>query len=170
MIWSKLFSRVLRDSTLRFVGPSVGPSIHRSVGPLVRHTLLFRRLWGFWLYRSCPNAPLTSNMAPAHPHATSAAVYPALFFLFNGDMTTKKNTMKNVLFTRKTVRSEKRDGQTLEREKLCALRRDKQDETSAWLVYMGCWNECVSESLICVLYACSHEGLDEHECACDLDA
>ena len=66
-----VFSRVLRDSTTRFVGPSVGP--------LVSHTLLFWRLWGFWLYRSCPNAPLTSNMAPAHPHATGVAVYPALF-------------------------------------------------------------------------------------------
>ena len=50
-----------------------------SVGPSVCHTLLFWHLWGFWLYRSCPNAPLTSNMAPAHPHATGVAVYPALF-------------------------------------------------------------------------------------------
>ena len=75
------FSRVLRDSTPRFVGPSVRPLVCPSVGPSVRHTLLFQRLWGFWLYRSCPNAPLTSNMAPAHPHATGVAVYPALFFL-----------------------------------------------------------------------------------------
>ena len=65
---------MLRDSTPRFVGPSVRPS----VGPSVRHTLLFRRLWGFWLYRSYPNAPLTSNKAPARPHATGEAVYPAL--------------------------------------------------------------------------------------------
>ena len=28
---------------------------------------------------SCPNGLVTSNMAPAHPHATSVAVYPALF-------------------------------------------------------------------------------------------
>merc|ERR1712105_294573 len=62
------------------MGRSVGPLVRWSVRPLVRHTLLFRRLWGFWLYRSCPNAPLTSNMAPAHPHATGVAVYPALFF------------------------------------------------------------------------------------------
>ena len=34
------FSRVLRDSTPRFVGPSVGPSVRRSI----RHTLLF------WLF------------------------------------------------------------------------------------------------------------------------
>ena len=67
------FSCVLRDSTPHFVGPSVRP--------LVRHTLLFWRLWGFWLNRSCPNAPLTSIMAPAHPHATGVAVYLALFFL-----------------------------------------------------------------------------------------
>ena len=69
---SLLFSRVLRDSTTCLVGPSVRPS--------VRHTLLFWRLWGLWLYRSCPNAPLTSNMALDHPHATGIAVYPALFF------------------------------------------------------------------------------------------
>ena len=31
-----IFSRVLRDSTPRFVGPSVGPSVHRSIGPSVR--------------------------------------------------------------------------------------------------------------------------------------
>ena len=54
-------------------------SVRRSVGPLVRHTLLFRRFIAFWPYRSCPNAPETSNMAPAHPHATGVAVYPALF-------------------------------------------------------------------------------------------
>ena len=65
-----VFSRVLRDSKPRFVGPSV------------RHTLLFRHLWFFWLYRSCPNAPLTSNMALAHPQATGVAVYPALFQCF----------------------------------------------------------------------------------------
>ena len=34
-----LFSRVLRNSTPRFVGPSVGPSVR----PSVSHTLLFRR-------------------------------------------------------------------------------------------------------------------------------
>ena len=28
---------------------------------------------------SCPNGLVTSNMAPAHLHATSTAVYPALF-------------------------------------------------------------------------------------------
>ena len=28
-----IFSRVLRDSTTRFVGPSVGPSVRPSVGP-----------------------------------------------------------------------------------------------------------------------------------------
>ena len=54
---------------------SVRPSVRRSV----HHTSLFWRLWGFWLDRSCPNAPLTSNMAPAHLHATGVAVYPALF-------------------------------------------------------------------------------------------
>ena len=33
-------------------------------------------------HRSCSNAPLTSIIAPAHPHATGVAVYPALFFLW----------------------------------------------------------------------------------------
>ena len=36
-----LFSRVLRDSTPRFVGPSVRPSVCPSVCPSVRHTSLF---------------------------------------------------------------------------------------------------------------------------------
>ena len=34
-----VFSRVLRDSTPRFVGPSVGPSVRPSIGPSV--TLYF---------------------------------------------------------------------------------------------------------------------------------
>ena len=29
---------------------------------------------------SCPNALVTSNAAPTHPHATGVTVYPALFF------------------------------------------------------------------------------------------
>ena len=33
----------------------------------------------FWPHCSCPNGLVTSNMAPAYPHATSVAVYPALF-------------------------------------------------------------------------------------------
>ena len=73
------FSCVLRVST-----PccwSVRPLVRQSVRPLVHHTLLFWRLWGFWLCCSCRNAPLTSIMAPAHPHATRVAVYPALFLL-----------------------------------------------------------------------------------------
>ena len=55
----------------RSVRPSVGPSIH--------HTLLFWRKWGFWPYCSCPNVPLTSIMAPAHPHATLGATFGHLF-------------------------------------------------------------------------------------------
>ena len=45
------FSRVLRDSTFRFVGPSVDqlvrPSVRPSVGLSVHHTLLF---WVFAVY------------------------------------------------------------------------------------------------------------------------
>ena len=74
---ASLFSRVLRDSTPRFVGPSVGPSVR----PSVRHTLLFLGFCGFWPYCSCPNDLVTPIMAPAHPHATGVAVYLALFSL-----------------------------------------------------------------------------------------
>ena len=52
-----------------------------SVGLSVCHTLLF--LWFFFLgpHCSCPNDLVTSILAPAHPHATGVAVYPALFFI-----------------------------------------------------------------------------------------
>ena len=65
-----VFSRVLRDSTPRYVGPLVGPLV-----PF----LLFRRFLAFCTYSSCPDALVTfSSTAPAHPHATRVAVYPAL--------------------------------------------------------------------------------------------
>ena len=73
-----IFSRVLRDSTPRFVGPSVRPLVRRSVGPSVGHTLIFLGFWGFWHHCSCPNDLVTSITAPAHLHATGVAVYPAL--------------------------------------------------------------------------------------------
>ena len=57
---------------------SVRPSVGPSVGPSVRHTLLFLGFWDFWLHCSCPNDLVTSIMAPAHPHPTGVAVYPAL--------------------------------------------------------------------------------------------
>ena len=48
-------------------------SVYRSVGPL------FWYFWALWAYCSCPNALVTfSSTAPAHPHATGIAVYPAL--------------------------------------------------------------------------------------------
>ena len=46
----------------------------------VRHTLLFV-FCGLWPHCSCPNDQVTSNTAPAHPHATGVAVYLALFNL-----------------------------------------------------------------------------------------
>ena len=55
------------------------PSVDRSVGRLVCHTLLFFMILSFRPHCSCPNGLVISNMAPAHPHATSVAVYPALF-------------------------------------------------------------------------------------------
>ena len=76
-ICSSFLCHMLRDSTPRFVCPSVGPSVGRLVT-----FLLFRRFWAFWAYGSCPDAPLTfSSTAPAHPHATRVAIYPALFTL-----------------------------------------------------------------------------------------
>ena len=75
-----LFSRV--HATLQpalSVRPSVGPSVRWSVRPSVRHTLLFLGFCGFWPHCSYLNDQVTSNTAPAHPHATGVAVYPALF-------------------------------------------------------------------------------------------
>ena len=42
-IHQPIFSHVLRDSTPRFVSPSVRPSIRPPICPCFRHTLLFRR-------------------------------------------------------------------------------------------------------------------------------
>ena len=56
----------------------VHPSVHPSICWSTHHTLLFRLIWGFWACRSCPNAPLTSNMAPNQQHATWVALYQAL--------------------------------------------------------------------------------------------
>merc|ERR1719309_662263 len=66
-----IFSRVLRDSTPFFVGPSVGPSVRPS-------HFTFLGVRGLWPRCSCPSDQVASNIAPAHPHATGVAVYPAL--------------------------------------------------------------------------------------------
>ena len=49
-----------------------------SVRPSVGHTLLFFMILFLWPHCTCPHGLMTSDMAPAHPHATSVAVYPAL--------------------------------------------------------------------------------------------
>ena len=69
----QIFSHVLSDSTPCFVGRSVRRSIS--------NILLFLGFSGVWPHCSCPNDEVTSNIAPAHPHATGVAVYPALFLL-----------------------------------------------------------------------------------------
>ena len=80
---NKFLSRATRlytplcPSVCRSVGPSVRRSVHRSTC----HTLFFLFFGGFWYHCSCPNDMVTSITAPAHPHATGVAVYPALFFL-----------------------------------------------------------------------------------------
>ena len=43
------------------------------------HSLLFLCFFILWLYCTCPNALVSSNMPPAHRYAISEAVYPALF-------------------------------------------------------------------------------------------
>ena len=53
-------------------------SVGRLVGWSVGHTLLFFMILFLWPHCSCPRCLVTSNMVPAHPHATSVAVYPAL--------------------------------------------------------------------------------------------
>ena len=50
----------------------------RSVRASVRPSH-FTFFCGLWPHCSCPNDQVTSNMSPAHPHATGVAVYPALF-------------------------------------------------------------------------------------------
>ena len=69
---------MLCDSTPRFVSPSIGPSVRLSVHPSV--TLLFLGFCGLRPHCSCPSDQVTSNTAPAYPHATGVAVYPALLY------------------------------------------------------------------------------------------
>ena len=87
---------MLRDSTPRFVSPSVGPLVGLSVGlsigpfvgpsvgPLVRLShFTFSALMGVLALLLLPKCSTALNMAPAHPHATRLAVYPALFFVYS---------------------------------------------------------------------------------------
>ena len=62
--WSHFFVALLRDSSPRQVGLLVG-----------------WRFLAFQAYGSCPDTLVTfSSTAPAHPHATRVAVYPALLY------------------------------------------------------------------------------------------
>ena len=70
---SDIFSRV--HATLQ-PALSVGRSVGWSVG---RSNFTFFMILLLWPHCSCPNSLVTSNMALAHLHATSVAVYPALF-------------------------------------------------------------------------------------------
>ena len=72
------------DYAMRIILSRVLP--HRFVPQLVRWSVdphfAFWRFWAFWAHCSCPNAPVTFyTTAPAHPHATRVAVYPALLFI-----------------------------------------------------------------------------------------
>ena len=59
---------------------SARPSVCPTVRPSVHHTLLFLVICGVWPHSISPNEEVTSIIAPAHPHATGVAVYPALFW------------------------------------------------------------------------------------------
>ena len=64
---------MLRDSTPRYVGPSVG----RSVGWLVgRSPFYFFGVFELFVHTALVTF---SSTDPAHPHATRVAVYPACF-------------------------------------------------------------------------------------------
>ena len=120
-----IFCHVLRDYTplCWSVGPSVGPLVGlspftffvflRSLASLLLPKWCIdlnygpcppARDWGsrvsglVWPYCSCTKAPLTSIMAPAHPHATRVAVYPALLDIAGGtDYTSSDATPFKVL-------------------------------------------------------------------------
>ena len=69
-----VFSRILCDSIPLFLGLSISLSVGMSVSHFT-----FVMIFIFLAYGLCPNGLVTSNMAPAHSHATGVAVYPALF-------------------------------------------------------------------------------------------
>ena len=60
--------------------PALSASLSQSDGWLVgpSHLTLFM-FFILWPHCTCPNALVTSQMAPAHTHAIGVAVYPALF-------------------------------------------------------------------------------------------
>ena len=59
-----LFSRVLRDSTPRFVSPSVGSSVRRSVGP---SHFTFSALMGVLALLLLPKCSIDLNYGPCPP-------------------------------------------------------------------------------------------------------
>ena len=63
----------LYNPLCRSVRPSVRPSIRQS-------NFTFLVFFRSSPHCSCPNDQVTLDTAPAHPHATGVAVYPALFF------------------------------------------------------------------------------------------
>ena len=68
-----LVRRVLGDSITRYIGRSVCRSVT---------TYFFDNYWRHLNYCSYPNAQVSLFLtAPAHPHATSVAVYLALFHI-----------------------------------------------------------------------------------------
>ena len=57
--------------------------VHATLQPALSvrrsHFTFFYDFLFVWPHYSCPHGLVTSNMAPAHPHPTSVAVYLALF-------------------------------------------------------------------------------------------
>ena len=76
-LWSVLNSNLFSFLVACYATLHPALSVGLSVG---RSHFTFFMIFILWPYCSCPIGLVTSNMAPAHPHATWVAVYPALFF------------------------------------------------------------------------------------------
>ena len=60
------------------------PLVGRSVG--LSHFAFFFMILFLGPHCSCPRCLVTSDMAPAHPHPTSVAVYPALLSFMSASL------------------------------------------------------------------------------------
>ena len=91
-----IFSRVLLDSTTRFVGPSVGPSVRPSVGPSVRpsfrHTLLFYNI----PFLVVSHDSIRGSVRPSVGPSVRGSVGHAFFFMANFGRKHSENTQSDI--------------------------------------------------------------------------